>query len=125
MSALDSSTIVPSSTNGLLVYHLYSANTTNATIIKQSNCQLYGWAINNTSASFKYICFHDTVSVPTAGAGILWKYGVPATGGTNQLSLGFGIQFNTGLAITTVANAIDSDATAVAAGDLVINLFFK
>jgi hypothetical protein len=35
-----------------------------------------------------------------------------------------GIAYGTGIGITTVTGAIDSDATAVGASDLIIDIFF-
>ena len=115
---------LPVTTQGLLPFHLVAANSTNATTIAIGQRQMYGWAITNTNAAARYICFHDVSSIPTAGLGIYFKYGIPASGASNQ-SFDFGIQFVNGLSITTVVNPADNDATAVAASDLIINIFYR
>lgn len=115
---------IPTITLGLTPFHLVSANTTNAAVVKTSQGQLYGWAITNTNAAARYICFHNSSVAPVAGVGVLFKYGIPATGASNQ-SFDFGIQFSGGISITTVVNPADSDNTAVGLNDLVINLFFN
>lgn len=116
--------VIPVVVQGLLTFHLAAANTTNATLVALGQRQLYGWAVTNTNAATRYICFHDSASTPVAGVGIYFKYGIPATGASNQ-NFNFGIQFINGLCITTVPNPSDNDATAVAANDLIINLFYK
>lgn len=115
---------VSSVTGGLNPFHLASGASTNANVIKSGAGQVYGWAITNTNAAIRYICFHDSLKIPTAGNAIYFKYGIPASGASNQ-AFDFGIQFSNGIAITTVVNAIDSDATSVAANDLIINIFYK
>lgn len=115
--------IVTAEGPGCQSFVLVSAATTNATNVQTGSTQLIGWAISNPSAAVKFICFHDTAVAPTAGQNIKMKYGIPASGASNQVWT-VPIQFNSGLAITLVTNAALSDATAVAAGDLVVNLFF-
>jgi hypothetical protein len=114
----------PATTGGLTVFHLASAASTNATNVKASAGQLYGYMVSNTSAAYTYLCFHNTAGTPTAGASIFFKIGIPS-GGAANVHWNSGIAFGTGIAITTVVNPADSDATAVAANDQVINLFYK
>jgi len=103
--------------------HLVSAATTNATVVKASAGQVYGWSIVNTNASMRYVKLHNTASTPTAGASVAYTIGVPGTGGSN-IALHHGIAFGTGIAFTTVTGAADSDTTAVAANDLIINIHY-
>lgn len=105
-------------------YHLVSAGSTNATVVKASPGQLYGYMVSNTSAAYTYLCFHDTASTPTAGASILFKIGIPASGAAN-VSFPQGVKFATGIAITTVTGSADNNTTAVSSGDQVINLFYN
>ena len=117
-------TTAPQTSGGLSVYHLISAATTNLQVPKASAGQLYGYMVSNTSAAYSYLCFHNASTTPTAGASIFFKIGIPA-GGAANVEFSNGIAFSTGIAISTVTGSADNNTTAVAAGDLVVNLFYK
>lgn len=114
----------PATTGGLTTYHLVSAASTNATVVKGSAGQLYGYYIYNANASARKVAFHNTASTPTAGASIFFSIMIPAGSGAN-VAFPSGISFSSGIAITTVTGIADSNNTAVAASDLLINLFYK
>lgn len=116
--------LVPTTTGGLTTYHLVSAASTNATNVKASAGQLYGYYIFNANASARKIAFHNSASAPTAGASVFFSVVIPASSGAN-VEFSQGIPFSSGIGITTVTGTADSDATGVAAGDLIINLFYK
>ena len=116
--------INPGTTGGLTPYHLVSAATTNATNIKASAGQVYGWYIYNSNAAARKVVFHNTAGTPTAGASVFFSLVIPASSGAN-VEFTNGIAFSTGIAITTVTGLADSDAVAVAANDLIINIFYK
>lgn len=118
---------VTGTTGGATVHHLVSAATTNATNVKASAGTLYGWSIQNNNAAARFVAFHNASGTPTAGASVYFKVEIPgATAGAgNNFELAKGIAFGTGIAYSTVTGAADSDATAVGANDLQINLFFK
>lgn len=107
-------------TNG----HLISTASTNATVVKASAGQLYGWSVTNTNAAARYLKFHNSATTPTAGTGVVFTVGIPATSGSN-FEIAGGIAFSTGIAFTTVTGIADSDNAAVGASDLNINLFYK
>lgn len=117
-------TLSPATTGGLTTHHLVSAGTTNATVVKASAGQLYGWYIYNSNASARKLAFHNTASTPTAGSSIFFSLVIPASSGAN-VHISSGISFSSGIAITTVTGLADSDSNAVAANDLIINLFYK
>lgn len=104
-------------------YHLVSAATTNATNIKNSAGRVYGWYIYNSNAAMRKIAFHNSSSTPTAGASVFFSLCIPPLSGANVFATN-GIYFSSGIGITTVTGAADSDNTAVAANDLVIDLFY-
>lgn len=114
----------PKTSGGLTTFHLVSANTTNATVIKASAGQVYGWYIFNNNASARKVAFHNTAGTPTAGASIFFTLVIPAGGGANVFTE-TGIAFSTGIAITTVTGIADSDNTAVATNDLTINIWYN
>lgn len=110
-------------TGGLTTYHLCSAGSTNATVIKASAGQVYGWYIYNSNASARKVAFHNTASSPTAGASVYYSLVVPASGAVTAF-IPQGLAFATGIAITTVTGLADSDNTAVASNDLIINVWY-
>lgn len=101
-----------------------SGASTNPIVIKIGSGCLYGWAITNTNAAIRYVCFHDQNRNPVAGQDVWFKLGIPASGMANVFSP-TGIQFQSGLAITTVVNPALLDATSVAANDLVVTVFYN
>lgn len=108
---------------GLTTFHLVSAATTNATVVKASAGHLYGYYIYNNNAAMRKVAFHNSASTPTAGASIFFTINVPPNSAAN-VDFAMGIAFSAGIAITMVTDNTDAGATAVAAGDLTCNLFF-
>jgi len=116
--------LVPTTTGGYTPFHLVSAGSTNATNVKAAAGQLFGWYIYNSNAAARKVAFHNTAGTPTAGTAVVFSVVIPPGAAANVLD-GTGIAFATGIAITTVTGLADSDGTAVAANDLIINLFYK
>lgn len=114
----------PVTSGGLSTYHLVSAASTNATSVKASAGQLYGYYIYNSNASARKVAFHNTSGTPTAGASVFFSLVIPPSSGAN-VAFPSGIAFSTGIGITTVTDLTDSGTTAVGASDLIINLFYK
>ena len=114
----------PQTANGLSIFHLISAATTNATNLKASAGQVYGWFIRNFATSDRKVVLHNTAGTPTAGAGVIFSINVPA-GSAANVHMTMGLTFATGIAITTVTGPTDADAVAVSLNDLDINLFYK
>jgi hypothetical protein len=104
-------------------FHLISAATTNATVVKATPGSVNGWFIQNANASARYVKFHNSATTPTAGSGVVWTVGVPGGGAANVFAPG-GVYFSTGIAITTTTGITDADAVAVALSDLNINLAY-
>jgi hypothetical protein len=104
--------------------HLVSAASTNATVVKAGAGRLLGFVLTNNAAAKVYVKFHNQTTTPTAGTGVVRSFGIPA-GGTITFSLEGGIAFSAGIALTTVTGAADADTTAVAASDIVGDIFFS
>lgn len=117
-------TIQAGATGGATVFHLASAGSTNATNIKASAGKVTGWYIYNSNAAARKVAFHNTAGTPTAGASVYFSLMIPPSSGAN-CPFPEGIDFATGIAITTVTGLADSDSAAVAANDLIINIFYK
>lgn len=116
--------LIPGTTNGLTSFQLVSAATTNATVLKASAGQVYGWYIYNSNAAARKLVFHNTAAAPTAGAAVFLSLMIPPGSGAN-VHMSTGIQFSTGIAITTTTGIANTDAVAVALNDLIINIFYK
>lgn len=116
--------VLPGSTNGLSTFHLVSAGTTNATNIKATPGKLFCWYIYNSNAAARKVAFHNTAGTPTAGASVFFSFVIPPLSGANACS-SIGLQFSTGIGITTVTGVADNSSAAVGVDDLNINLFYK
>jgi len=117
-------TVASSISGGDSTYHLVSAATTNATNIKASAGKVTGWYIYNSSTSARKVAFHNTAGTPTAGASIHSAVVIPGLAAAN-VSFPDGIDFGTGIAITTVTELTDAGNTAVSLNDLIINIYYK
>ena len=116
-------TLATATTGGPTMYYLSSAATTNATNIKNAAGQLYGYIVHNNATAMRKLCFHNSSSAPTAGAGIYFTVPIPA-GSLANVSFPNPVPFSSGIGITTVTGIGDTDATAVAANDLKITLLY-
>jgi hypothetical protein len=106
----------------MVEFHLISAATTNATSVKASGGQLYGFSICNTNAAFRYVKLYNKATAPTVGTDTpVRTLGIPPNGSIH-LSSTTGIRFGTGIALATTTGIADSDNTAVGASDLAIDL---
>jgi hypothetical protein len=111
------------STGGASIKHIVSVAGTNATIVKGSNGRLLGWCLTNTTAGIKYVKIHNSTAAPTPGSGVSMTIGVPGNA-TLTLVLEGGAAFTAGIGYTIVGLSGDADTTAVAAGDIVGDLFY-
>ena len=117
-------TVVSGATGGDTTFHLVSAATTNLTNIKASAGKVTGWYIYNSNASARKVAFHNTAGTPTAGSGVVSSIVIPGLAAAN-VSFPDGIDFSTGIAISTVTDLTDAGTTAVALNDLIINIYYK
>lgn len=103
-----------------------SAATTNSTLIKGSAGVVTGWALYNTSAAVKYVRLYNLASAPTCGSSTpLIRIVLAANGGNAEFYDPAGIAFGTGIGFCITGGAADSDATAVAANDVFLNVTYK
>ena len=111
-------------TGGASVFHLVSAASTNPNNIKAGAGKITGWFIYNNTGVVKKVAFHNNAGTPTAGSGVYFSIVIPPLSAAN-CSFPAGINFSTGIAITTTSGLADSDSSIVNASDLSINIFFK
>lgn len=113
---------IPGTTAGLTQYSLISAASANATNVKASAGKVYLIHAHNTSAGLIYLKLYDSASAPTPGSGTpVKRIPIPAN---NAIALGWstGIGFSSGIGFVLVTGQADGNSTAVAAGDVVLNI---
>jgi hypothetical protein len=120
-------TDVPATTGGLSKFHLVGAATTNQTNVKASAGQVYAITAFNVAATPAYLKFHNTAGTPTAGSGVTDTFLIPGnTAGAGMvINIDKGITFATGIAITLVTGIADADTTAIAASNVVVNIYYR
>lgn len=102
---------------------LNAAATVNATSVKASAGLLTGLMIANVSASPRYFKLFNKASAPTVGTDIPAMTIVIPAGGYVNVDAGLvGYRFSTGIAFAITGAAADTDATAIAAGDVKVFL---
>ena len=112
-----------STASGASATHLVSAATTNSTLVKNAAGKVLGWYFANTTAAWQYVKLHNLATAPTAGSGVVRTIAVPPNGISKFFSEG-GITFATGIGMTVVSGAADTDATAVTAAAVVGELIW-
>lgn len=115
----------PSTTNGLTTHHLVSAATTNATSVKGTAANVYGWSIANGSAAVKFVKLFNKATAPTVGTDVpVITIAIPATS-TVIFGTEIGLSFPLGIGLCIVGALTDLDATAVALNDVASQIFYK
>lgn len=117
-----------SNSNGAATFRLISASSNNASTIKNSQGQIYGYDIYNTTSSVKYVKLYNKNSNPapaTDNALLVRTIAVPPNYRADyHISTGIA-GFNSGIALATVAGSSDTDNTSVSSGDLIINIDYS
>ena len=115
----------PVASGGATVHRKTSAASTNATSVKGSAGQLYGFTATNSNSSARYLKFYNKASAPTVGSDTpYFDVLIPGSGGA-VLSIEVGIAFGTGIAYALTTGAADSDTGSVAANEIKLGLFYK
>jgi hypothetical protein len=109
-------------TGAASIHHIVSAATTNVAQIKATAGRVYGYCLSNTTASWRYVKLHNIASA-TAGAAVAMTIGLPPNGKA-ECYMGQGIGFATAISRSIVTGSADTDATAVAVGDVVGDIFW-
>lgn len=117
--------VAPPTTGGYSVSRLLSAATTNATSVKASAGQVFGWYLRNAAAYDVFLKLYNKASAPTVGTDTpFMTIPIPTLAAAN-VEIANGVAFGTGIAFAITKVVTDADATAVALNDLVVNLFWK
>ena len=114
----------PQDSGGVLVSRLISAASTNATSVKASAGQLYGWYLFNSSSATRYLKIYNKASAPTVGTDTPFMT-IPIPGGAAaNVFFTHGIAMDTGIAFGLTTGMTDGDTGAVAASQIVVNLLY-
>lgn len=108
---------------GSTTFHAVSLATANATNVKSSAARLYAVYAAATVATTRWLKFFNKASAPTLGTDVPVKtIQIPASGSVNIGRTDFPALFPLGLSFAITANPGDLDATAVAAGDVIVDI---
>lgn len=106
-------------------YHVVSAASTNAAVIKTAAGLVTGWKISNNALYPVYVKLFDKATAPALGSDVPKQtIGVQA-GEDAEVSINGGLTYTTGIAIAITKGIADADATAVAAADCVVDVFYQ
>lgn len=112
----------------VLPYTLNSAATTNASLVYNGTSILTGWACTNTNASARYVKLYDLGRPPVVGTdypAVVIAVPGNASGAGNNYSPARPITFLNGISLAITTGAAYSDTGAVAANEIIVNLFYK
>jgi hypothetical protein len=124
-SGVQNTHVTPQTTGGLTVSRFLSAASTNALNAKASAGQVYGWSLQNNTATARFVKLYNKATSPTVGTDTpFMTLMVPPNSGNNLLGE-IGIPFSLGISVAITANPADSDTTVVGSNDVIFNLFYK
>jgi hypothetical protein len=115
-------------TGGQTPYKLISTTSTNAQSVKNSAGNLYGIIAIGLTSTVRYLKLYNKASSPTVGTDVpVLTIPIPANtqGAGVVIQFATGVNFAAGLAIAITGGVGDTDATAIAANDVVINLTYS
>jgi len=105
-------------------YHKISAASTNADTIKASAGVVVGWYCSNRATGFRAVKLYNKASNPTVGTDTPRVVIDLPVGSAANMGFDLPIAFATGIAIAIVQGIADTDATAVAANDCAVTIFY-
>lgn len=110
------------STVGTNNHHLVSTATTNTAVVRGSGGgRFYGFHAINTSASDRYYkVFNKSTNAALGTDTPMRVFKIPANGTASWSSL-IGLNMSAGIAIAITANPADTDATAIGAGEVIVD----
>lgn len=115
----------PSTSGGPIVARVDAAASNNATSVKASAGQLYGWYLYNRADDERFVKLYNKASSPSPGSDTpYFVITLPAGGGAN-VEFSMGIPFATGIAYAIVTGVSETDNTSVTADDVQGVLLYK
>lgn len=120
----------PEATLGLLLNHRLAASaaTTNPTLVLTGARKLFGGIVRNNAATSRFLKFYNKATAPAPGTDVPVLTIEVKTGEqlniTPYLPENIGMPFSLGLGYGITGALADADATAIAAGDVMLHLFY-
>jgi hypothetical protein len=114
-----------SGTGGTTPYKLISVASTNANVVKASPGNLYSIIAIGVTSTVRYLKLYNKATMPTLTADVpIMTIPIPANtqGAGVCLPFSMGVNFSNGISIAITGNPSDNDATAIGAGDVIVNL---
>lgn len=118
--------IAPStSIGGYALFHkLISAATTNSTLVRTGICAIGSVTLANTTGTFKYWKLYSKATAPTVGTDVpIMTVAIPPNS-VQHLTFPYSIRPLLGLVYGITGAAADNDTTAVAAGEVIVNIAY-
>jgi hypothetical protein len=107
------------------LFHLVAAAGTNANLIKNASGLVTGWKVLNDTEYPIYVKLFNLATAPVPGSSTPQQtIGVQA-GESAEVSINGGITYSAGIGLAITKGIADLDATAVAAGDCVVDVFWQ
>lgn len=103
---------------------LNSAASTNGTVAKGSAGTIYALAVSNNGAGVAYFKLHNSTTVTVGTTAVSQWFKVPAGDSINIYYGKVGLRHGTGICYSITGAAADNDTTAVAAGQVKVNLSY-
>ncbi len=125
ISSSSAAVLTPTIDQGLSQHRLISAATTNATVVKASQGNIYNIQAFNNGVAAAYLKFYNIATSPTVGTTTTVKVLMLPPGGGLTVDSSAGIQFATGISYSIVTNLVDTDATAIAINQVAVNIDFR
>ena len=103
-----------------------SAASTNATLVKNSAGQIYTVICTNVNASPRYLKLFDKSTSPTVGTDVpVQNYMIPANSNGFVIALPMPLQFTSGIGFAITTGIALTNAAAVAANEISVNIGYK
>jgi hypothetical protein len=109
---------------GASTYRVISAASTNAANIKATPGKIVGFNLLNLAATARYVKFYNKATAPIPGTDSPQETVLVPAGGQVMIDRAFGTLYSVGIGVSINGGALDTDATAVAANDVILELFY-
>lgn len=116
---------VQTAAGGLLGFRRLATADTNLAVVKAAPGRVYGFSISNPSAAAKFVRLYNKATAPVIAAdnALIQRTIMVPAGGIAAYHVGTGLAgFTAGIAIAATGAIGDTDATALAANDLIIQI---
>lgn len=112
-----------STAGGVTQFRRLATADTNLAVVKASAGRVYGFSIFNNSASAKFVKLYNKATAPVVASDVPLRTIMVPAGGIAAYHVGMGLAgFSAGIAIAATGAVADTDSTALALNDLIIQI---